>query len=270
MKVRIAGPGAAPSASVRSIPESVRVSEAKLDRLHEVRSRSEVKTASPKGLLSYLSPSEQATFLGYCTERHFPRNSTIFSQGQKHTSFLIKDGLVRTFYVSPGGKEITLAYWSDGDLIGGPYFFDDARKNIWSARAVEDSLLLAIDGAKLKELAMRIPALALFLIDALSFKLNWVSLVLQALGTEFVHGRLAMLLTHLSQLYGEPCEDAIRIRYDFTQADLAAMVGMTRQWVSTALGQLQQAGIVHVHKRRLYILDLERLKARAHSPDRSV
>src|SRR5207237_6457102 len=136
------------------------------------------------------------TFLGHCTELHFPRDSTIFSQGQKHISFLIKDGLVRTFYVSATGKEITLAYWSNGDIIGGPYFFDDARKNIWSAHAVEDSVLLAIDGAKLKELAMRMPSLALFLIDSLSFKLNWVSLVLQALGTEFVHGRLATLLVH--------------------------------------------------------------------------
>jgi CRP-like cAMP-binding protein len=225
---------------------------------------------APERLLARLSEADEATLLSCCTERHFSRDAPIFSQGRRHTTFLIKSGVVRTFYVSASGKEITLAYWSRGDLIGGPYFFDDARANIWSAHAVEESVLLAIDGPSLRDLAERIPALALLLIDALSFKLNWVSLVLQALGTEFVHGRLAMLIVHLSELYGEPCDGAIRIRYEFTQADLAAMVGMTRQWVSTALGQLQHAGIVRVHKRRLYILDPAALKARASNPPSGV
>ena len=243
--------------------QALYLADARIHRLHAAGSRLPAQKGggASKSLFAYLSDSEKASFLAQCSKRHVPQNKTIFSQGQKHTTFLIKEGLVRTFYVSPSGKEITLAYWSEGDLIGGPYFFDDQRKNIWSAQAVEDSTVLAIDGAKLQKLAMRMPALALFLIDSLSFKLHWVSLLLQTLGTEFVHCRLATLLLRLSELYGEPCEDAIVIRYNFTQSDLGAMVGATRQWVSTALGCLQRDGIVRLHKRRLYILDLERLNA---------
>lgn len=222
--------------------------------------------AAAKSLFAYLSENEKASFLAQCSERHVPHNKTIFYQGHKHTTFLIKEGLVRTFYVSPSGKEITLAYWSEGDLIGGPYFFDDQRKNIWSAKAVGNCIVLAIEGAKLQRLAMRMPAVASFVMDSLSFKLHWVSLLLQTLGTEFVHCRLATLLLRLSELYGDPCEDAIVIRYNFTQGDLGAMVGATRQWVSMSLGHLQRDGIVRLHKRRLYILDLERLKAQTSSP----
>lgn len=212
-------------------------------------------------LFACLSNRETATFVAQCTERCVPPNNTIFSQGQKHTTFIIKKGLVRTFYIAPSGKEITLAYWSAGDLIGGPYLFDDQRKNIWSAQAVEASVVLAIDGAELQKLALRLPALASFLIDSLSFKLHWASLLLQALGTEFVHCRVATLLMRLAELYGDPCEQAIVIRYTFTQSDLAAMVGATRQGVSRALGRLQRDGIVRLYKRRLYILKFKELSA---------
>ena len=35
-------------------------------------------------------------------------------------SHLIHSGVVRTYYVAPSGKEITIAYWPQGTLVGGP------------------------------------------------------------------------------------------------------------------------------------------------------
>src|SRR5687768_2530466 len=181
-----------PSAPGPEILKALRLAEAAMQRLHYAGSLrpADQGSASSRDLFAYLSESEKAAFFAQCSERHVPQHQTVFSQGRKHTTFLIKEGLVRTFYVSPSGKEITLAYWSAGEMIGGPYFFDDQRKNIWSAQAAENSVVLAIDGAQLQQLARRMPALAMFLIESLSFKLHWVSLLLQTLGTEFVHCRL--------------------------------------------------------------------------------
>jgi CRP/FNR family transcriptional regulator, cyclic AMP receptor protein len=264
MKSTLAPAPVEPTARGHEILKALRLAETGIRRPHCAGrlAQADEGSASSRVLFAYLSEAETAAFLAQCSERHVPQHKAIFSQGRKHTTFLIKEGLVRTFYVSPSGKEITLAYWSAGEMIGGPYFFDDQRKNIWSAQATEDSVVLAIDGAQLQLLARRIPALALFLIESLSFKLHWVSLLLQTLGTEFVHCRLAILLLRLAELYGEPSDDAIVIRYNFTQSDLGAMVGATRQWVSTALGRLQREGIVRLYKRRLYILDLDRLNAK--------
>lgn len=264
MKLRTEPATIKPITTGQDILKALRLADARICRLHSTIGGplpARKGGDSSKGLFTYLSDGEKASFLAQCSERHVRHNSTIFFQGQKHTTFLIKDGLVRTFYVSPSGKEFTLAYWSEGDLIGGPYFFDDQRKNIWSAQAVGDCIVLAIEGAKLQRLVMRMPALASFVIDSLSFKLHWVSLLLQTLGTEFVYCRLAILLIRLSELYGEPCKEGIAIRHNFTQGDFAAMVGATRQWVSTALGRMQRDGIVRLHKRHLYILDRELLKA---------
>jgi CRP-like cAMP-binding protein len=212
-------------------------------------------------LLEQLSGDDRRRFLARSTELGFRPGDTIFSQGQPTTAtFVILDGLVRTYYLSPVGREVTLAFWSAGDLIGGPAFFGERPQHIWSAQAVEPTRVLAISTRALKELALELPAVALGVIEALSFKLHWVSLMLQTMGTESVTHRLATLLLRLSEIYGEQTPEGRLIRYPFSQSDLASMVGASRPWVSTALGRLQREGIVAVRKRRIVIIQLARLR----------
>ena len=157
------------------------------------------------------------------------------------------------------GKEVTVGYWASGDMAGGPHFFDDGL-HLWSGEAVEDSVVWAIKGHDLRELSMRIPAVAECVIAALTFKLRWVSLLLQNMGTESVSHRLAHLLVALSEMYGVEHEQGIQIRYSFTQEDLANMICATRQWVSTTFKQFQRDGIVRVDRRHLLIMDMPALR----------
>jgi len=187
----------------------------------------------------------------------------LFAQAAPRTgTFIVKQGLVRTYYSSPMGKEVTVGFWSDGDMVGGPDFFDECM-HVWSGEAVEDSVVWVIKGHDLHELSVTVPAIAECVIAALSFKLRWVSLLLQNMGTESVRHRLAHLLVSLSDMYGVKCEEGIQIRYPFTQEDLANMICATRQWVSMTLRKFQQEGIVRVAKRRLVILDMAGLRGMA-------
>jgi CRP-like cAMP-binding protein len=132
---------------------------------------------------------------------------------------------------------------------------------LWSAQAVEASTVLEIKGYDFRYVAVHIPALAEQVLDALCFKMRWFSLLVQTLGTESVSSRLANLLVLLSELYGAKTEDGNRIKYCFSQQDLAHMVGATRQWVSVALGHLHKSGIIRVRKRSLVVLDIESLRS---------
>jgi CRP-like cAMP-binding protein len=212
-------------------------------------------------LLEQLTGDDRQRFLDRCTELSFRPRDTIFSQNLPTTAtFVIIDGLVRTYYLSPVGREVTMAFWSTGDLIGGPAFFGERPAHIWSAQAIGPTRVLAISTKALKQLAKELPAVALGIIDALSFKLHWVSLMLQTMGTESVTQRLATMLLRLSETYGEPTQDGITIRYPFSQADLASMVGASRPWVSTTFGRLQKEGIVAMRCRHIVIIRLAKLK----------
>ena len=63
-------------------------------------------------------------------------NETLFAQGERHDGvFLIESGLIRTFYMSPAGREITLAYWQPGNIVGTPQVLGTGT-HMWSGVAV--------------------------------------------------------------------------------------------------------------------------------------
>lgn len=213
-------------------------------------------------LFEKLSPHDRAQVLAKCSEQHIKSGTLLYTQGMRHVdTYILKQGLIRTYYSSPMGREIALAYWSSGDLLGGPNFFDEEALHLWSAQAVEDCTVLAIRGQDFRYVASHIPALAEQVFDALCFKMRWFSLLVQMLGTESVSSRLANLLLILSELYGIKTDEGIAIKYCFSQEDLAHMVGATRQWVSVALGHLQKSGILRIRKRRLVVLNIDSLRS---------
>lgn len=205
-------------------------------------------------VLGSLGAPERDDLMKHGTIRKYRNGDQIFSQGalHKHTYFILR-GVIQTSYISHNSKEYTVAYWSKGDLVGGPYFINDDTTYLWSGYAVEPTDVLAISGKRLRELALRTPTLAVAMLDALSFKLHWFSLLLQVMGTQSVEGRLGILLLGLGTAYGAETEDGLLIRYAFTQSDLAKMIGVSRQWVNNALGHFQKKGAISIVKGRFLI-----------------
>ncbi|GAB5469183.1 MAG: Crp/Fnr family transcriptional regulator [Rhodospirillales bacterium] len=201
------------------------------------------------------------SLLAECRSGSVPTGQTIYRQGAAHTSScIVMKGLVRTHYTAATGREITLAYWSEGDLIGGPNFLGGGY-HIWNATAATPCRLLLIGDRELRQLAERDPEILRWLTDTLSFKLKWLSILFQIHGTESVRQRLAKLLAMLCEIYGEPDGAGITIRHRISQGDLATLAGASRQWTNRALGEFKREGLLEISKRRITVLDLERLSA---------
>jgi CRP-like cAMP-binding protein len=170
-------------------------------------------------------------------------------------SYLILKGVVRTTYLAHNSKEYIVSYWTKGDIVGGPYFFEDDTIYLWSGHAAETVEVLAVSGNLLCDLAFRIPSLAVGMLNALSVKIHWFSLLLQVMGTQSAKGRLGMLLLGLGTAYGAETPTGLMLRHTFTQADLAKMIGVSRQWVNNALGDFQKQGALTIVKGRFLIKD---------------
>jgi len=109
----------------------------------------------------------------------------------------------------------------------------------------------------MRTLVADVPELAVAIVEALSFKVQWLSSLVQVLGTESVSMRLGHLLDTLCELYGIESDQGIIINAPFTHEDLAAMVGASRQWVTMALARFQGRGVLKLGKRRIEILRRE-------------
>ena len=193
------------------------------------------------------------------TRRKVAKGEGVFFQGDPHTGvWILEKGRVRTFYASPSGREITLAYWSVGHFVGGPEVFGKGR-HVWSADALEDCEFLFVSGMSLQRLVREVPDVAIAVINGLVNKGKCYSALIQMLGTRSVSERLRQLLLILAETYGRHEGGQVIIDRTITYDQIASIVGATRQWVTQSLDRLQSEGIVQVTRKEILISDLELL-----------
>jgi len=212
------------------------------------------------GFLNNLSEADRKKVRGLATRCRFSKAESIFNQGAPHTGvWIIDNGRVRTYYVSPSGREITLAYWSVGHFVGGPEVFARGR-HVWSADAWEPCDLLFLSGTSLLKLVKEIPDVAVAVIDGLVAKGKSYSALIQMLGTRTVSERLSQLLVILADAIGRPEGNSIVIDRTVTYEQIAAIVGATRQWVTQSLDKHKNAGVLEITRSQIIIHKLASLE----------
>jgi CRP-like cAMP-binding protein len=203
--------------------------------------------------LDRLSPQDLAAVRGLGRLVRFARGETVFLQGQPHEGiFLIETGVVRSYYTAPSGREITLAYWTPGHFVGGPEMFRGGL-HIWSGTAAEDCTLLYLSGINIRRLVERMPTFAICLIEGLVAKSKCYSALVQMLGTRSATERLAQLLIILGEIYGKQEANRLVVERKVTHDQLATIVGVTRQWITTTLDRFQKKGVISLARQTVII-----------------
>ena len=220
---------------------------------------SEHDSAAPN-LLLRLESDEYQRLLGVSSILQFRAGQEMFRQGDPHHGmFIILSGEVKTYYTGPSGREITLAYWAPGNFVGGPMIFGGGQHS-WSGRAIRMTQALHVRGRELRRLMTEIPNLAIGLVEALEHKGQCYSTMIYMLGTRSASERLAQMLLLMAERDGKRTTKGIVIVRTLTHDDLAKMVGATRQWVTTTLERLANQGMIDIHRTRIVILNLEKLR----------
>ncbi len=191
--------------------------------------------------------------------RKFREKDQVFFQGEEHKGiWLIEQGSVRTFYVGPTGREITLALWTSGHFVGGPEIFGGGE-HVWSGEIQEDAELLFLSSGGLRKLIEEVPNFAVCIINGLVAKGKCYSALVQMLATRSVNERLAQLLIIFADTHGRQDGDTLLIDKKITHDQLANIVGSTRQWVTTTLDKFQKQGVISVSRQQIAIEDLDAL-----------
>lgn len=211
------------------------------------------------GFLDRLSAEEQASVRRLGRPLAVPRGGAVFRQGAPHEGiYLIEAGLVRSYYTSPAGREITLAYWTKGHFVGGPEIFGGGE-HIWSGEAVEEARLLHLSGGALRALILRIPQFAIAVIEGLVARSKCYSALIHMLGTRSAAERLARLLVILGETYGRNEGGRLVIERKVTHDQLATIIGASRQWVTITLDRFRRQGIISLERQAIIIESAELL-----------
>jgi CRP/FNR family transcriptional regulator, cyclic AMP receptor protein len=210
-------------------------------------------------ILGRLLPSDRDRIFACGRSRDYGAGDYYFSQGEDHEGIhLIESGSVMSYYTSPGGRQITLGYWTSGHFIGAPQIFGGGL-HMWSSVAITPSRGMFLPSRKLRALVYEIPDLALGLIEALEQKAKCYTALLQLVATRSMTHRLAHILLNLATHAGRQSDGRLALDKRFTHEELANMIGATRQWVSLTLERFEKSGIIARTPTCTIILDEARL-----------
>ncbi len=187
-------------------------------------------------------------------ERTFSPGQIIFLEGERSRGlWFLKEGRVKIFRMSAGGREQGLCLMRAGMCCGCPLFYGET--NPASAQALDAVTLYFIEGEIALSLADRYPELcrALFGIFARGEKI--LSSLVVSLSCSRLIRRLAKIL--LDQI------DGSRFSLTLSHQELAGLAGTSREVVSRCLERLQKEGAIDLGRKRITVLDAEKLEAMA-------
>jgi CRP-like cAMP-binding protein len=211
--------------------------------------------ATPQDLLTGLTPDERQLVGAVGHRRRLPKGAILYKQGDPPGwTYILNSGMIRTYRTSRDGREFTVGFWREHDVIGGPDIFSTAPRWL-SAQTTAASVLTGFSSLELDRLIAEIPRFAHNLIAVLSFKSRWMMNTGDALGTGSVAQRIAHVILLQAEVHGSTTGEGFRELTHMSHRDLATLVGASRQWVTQALADLQRRDFVRVAHRRITVVD---------------
>lgn len=199
------------------------------------------------GLLAHL---EQASFL-----RKLARGQVLFIAGEPADHlFVVRAGLIKVHVTSDRGAELVLELIGPGRALGELSVIDQGSRSA-DATALETTELLAIPSAAVRELIETRPEVLMSVARSLAVGMR--RLTGQAGDLVFLDlpRRLAKMLVGASN----SDDSGTAARLSTSQAQIAAMLGVTRQSLNRALAAFVRRGWIEVKGQSITLLDRDAL-----------
>jgi CRP-like cAMP-binding protein len=209
-------------------------------------------------LFSGLPEDELERFAELTRERSYPKGSVILFQDDPGDSlFVLRAGRVKVVLIGEDGREVILGVLEPGAHFGELALIDDQPRSA-HVIAMEDAQLLVLRREDFKRRVEANPTVAWALLTELSRRLRRADVKIGGLVLLDVPGRIARLLLDLADETGSE-----QIEKPLTHQTIAQMIGASRETVSRAMKEFQDAGLIRVERRRISIGDRDALEKRS-------
>lgn len=185
----------------------------------------------------------------------------VFMQGEPlEYVYFICEGKVKIYRTDEQGREQIVNVLQEGDFFPHRGFFQPNAAYPAHSVMMEKGVLLALPVPRFRALLETHPSMCLKLLAIMERKLSDIQGRLEEMVLHDTFGRLVLLLIRLARLHGEQCGTKIRLTVQFTNQELANMIGTSRETVSRTLSQLRKAGAVTMGDCHHILLDLDKLE----------
>jgi len=201
----------------------------------------------------------------------------------------LASGRIKVSKVTRDGKELTLAYRTEGDFFGEPCLLDggpreemaeamDASVTVEVERELLDqalhtdgvaaykfarALITEIARAEFEKIVQKEGIIGFRLTKIVSQRRRDVENKIEQLIFKDVNAKLAELLLRLAAEYGVDDSRGTLVSLKITHQEMANLIGSTRETVSLTLSQFKRRGLIQTEGRKVILADREGLRALA-------
>jgi CRP-like cAMP-binding protein len=213
--------------------------------------------------LDALTPEEKAWLEARGVKRSFSQGHALFHEREESDKvMLVLEGRVKIASTSEDGRERVLAFRGPGEALG-ELSAIDGRPRSASVIAVDPVQALVVSTNNFRTFLEQNPRVMFFLMQRLIGRLREADRKRVEFGATDTIGRVAARLVELSERYGKPTPEGVRIDLPITQEELASWVGSSREGVNKALNTLKGLHWIDTERRSITVLDEEALRRRS-------
>lgn len=184
-------------------------------------------------------------------ELRLERGQILFMEGESaQAMYVVRSGQVKIFKVSPDGREQVLRIAAAGDCFNEVPIFDEGP-NPANAEAAEPAILWGIRRMDMRRLVEEHPAIAVGFLKAFAGKLRYFTRKVEDLSFRSVTSRVAKFLLEIAEDDGK---GGLCLKHQFTQQEMAAVVGTAREMIGRAFRVLEKEGAIKLDRHRVVIV----------------
>ena len=192
---------------------------------------------------------------------HLQHDEVLFTPNEEGHGglYILKKGRVRIYKMSPEGRELTIDMVVAG-VVFGELALTAQRGQETYAQAMEPSVVLPISCAELEHLMLEKPEVGVRMVRLLSERLRYYQSRLEDVSFKDAPSRLASFILHLIEREGVVSRRGHKIPTHYTHEYLGTVINANRETVTRAFARLQDEEVVELHRRHIYVTDMEALE----------
>ena len=192
--------------------------------------------------------------------KHYKRRERIYGQGDPgDLVYLLKEGRVKIYKLSPDSKELTLAVLENGEIFGEMALIDEEPRGT-IVETLDDSDICMIRRRDFEMLLKKKPDLAMHVTKLIGLRRREIENQLENLVFRNAPSRLAALLMSLAERHGVRDSQGITLNVKLSQQELANLIGTAHETTSALLNEFKRLGFIDIRYRRIKILGQWQLK----------
>ena len=202
-------------------------------------------------LFSGLTPELLDMLANHTTLQRHPRGAVVLQEGRLTDAlYIMQSGRAKVFESRSDGREVILSIMGPGEFFGEMALIDDLPRSA-GVETLEPCELMRISKPDFTRCLAESFELTSRIMLALVNRLRRADRQIESLALMDVYGRVARALLDMAK----PVDGLRMIEHAPSQADIARMVGASREMVSRVIKELKGSGHIQVNKRRIVLLD---------------